>query len=110
MYECSIYNYGSSIFNINGTEPLYRQNVNEVARIIFTQNDVYENKKINKKLVYLRTSNNPNPIINICFSSDNSAKRYINANKNMLLNNFGNFGNDYFYEVCIFSHDDIRAV
>lgn len=84
--------------------------MNEVARIIFTQNNVYENKKINKQLIYLRTFNNPNPIINICFSSNSSVKRYIKANKDILLNNFCNSGNDYFYEECVFSHNDVRAV
>ena len=46
MYECVIYDYGSSIFNKNGYEKQYRHNVNEIHRITFTQDDVYENKKI----------------------------------------------------------------
>lgn len=110
MYECVIYNYGSSIFNKDGYEKRYRPNVNEIQRITFTQDDVYENKKITKCLIYLTTANNPNPIVNICFASDSSVKRYIKANKVWLSNNFGKLGEDYFYQQCIFSHDDVRAI
>jgi hypothetical protein len=49
-------------------------------------------------------------MINVCFSSLSSMKRYVKNNKIMLLDNFGKLGQDYQIEIVTFSHDDIRAV
>lgn len=48
MYECVIYEYGTGIFNTNDKQKRYRQIVNEIGRVYFTQDDVYENKNVNK--------------------------------------------------------------
>jgi len=109
MYECSIYDLGHSIFNIDGQEKRYRQNANEIQRITFTQNDVYENKKIIRCLIFFVNCDNSNPIINICFASFGSANKFIKANKTMMLNNFGKFGENYFCKICSFSHNIVEC-
>jgi hypothetical protein len=48
MYECVLYEYGSGIFNDQINVKKYRNDVNEKARIYFSKDDVYENKKIKK--------------------------------------------------------------
>lgn len=52
MYECVIYENDFSIFNIECKEKRYKKNTHEIIRFIFTKVQVYENKKINKKLWY----------------------------------------------------------
>jgi hypothetical protein len=109
MYECILYESDNGIFNVENKLKKYRQ-INEKLRIIFNDDDVYENKKPTKRLIYLRTSQSLQPIINICFTSDASVTRYIKNNKLMLLNNYGKLGTDYYYEMLLFSHLDRRAV
>ena len=48
-------------------------------------------------LIYLRTYDNPNPIINVYFASYSSAKRYVKTNKNFLLENYGKLGHEGYF-------------
>lgn len=73
---CVIYDCGSSIFNKPDKISKYRQNAVETLRFNVDENDIYKNMKPSKTLIYLRTKNNPNPIVNIFFTSMNSAKEY----------------------------------
>ena len=77
----------------------------EIIRFIFTKDQVYENKKINKKLWYLTTNTEYlYPMINICFDSVSSLMRYLKNNKDIMLNKFGILGENYYIDNLIFSH------
>lgn len=105
MYECILYDYGNWIFNIENKVKKYRQGVIETHRFYCNENEIYENKKPSNMLIYLRTYDNPNPIINVYFASYSSAKRYVKTNKNFLFENYGKLGHEgYFFESLIFSH------
>lgn len=109
MYECVVYKYGSGIFNKESTSKKYRHDVIETFRFNCHDIEIYENKKPTNTILYLRRENDPNPIINVYFTSENSYKKYAKNNKEMLLKNYGKIGEDYFFEKLIYSHDDIRA-
>lgn len=111
LYTVIIYEYGNGIFNTDKSLPKYRTGVNEIIRINFTNDDVYENKKISSVLLYLvRDDGTHLPMINLCFASHNSLKRYIKDNKAMLENNYGKLGTDYYIEDVLFSHNDTRTI
>lgn len=109
MYECIIYQNDFGIFNIECKEKRYKQNTPEIIRFIFTKDQVYENKKINKKLWYFVKKEDSYPIINICFSSHSSLMRYYKNNKDELLNKYGKLGENYFIDYLIFSHFESEA-
>lgn len=110
MFECIIYSHGNGIFNTDDKVKKYRQGVIETNRFYCDKNEIYENKKPSKKLIYLRTGNNQNPIINVYFTSESSAKRYVKNNEQYLLDNFGKLGENYFFEILLFSHLDSRTI
>ena len=81
--ECIIYESGSSIFNYaDKPNKKYRVDVNIISQININQQDIYENKKVDRRIKYLYTKNNrTQPMINIFFASDASLNRFIKLNK-----------------------------
>lgn len=108
MYECVIYNCGK-IYNTDDEVKKYIPNQNEIHRFYCNIDNMYENKKPSKTIFYLRTFDNPNPIVNVYFRTINLAKKYVKNNKEFLLENYGKLGCNYYLESLIFSHLDPRV-
>jgi len=109
--EIVSYDYGSGTFNfVDNPNKKYRQNVNIVNRTLINKEDIYENKKIHKKIIYFRHKNNYGPMINVFFATDASAKRYLKINKQMLVDTYGKLWEDFYYDGCILADLDRRAV
>lgn len=110
MIECVIYENGSMIYNTDTMQSKYRTGVQEIARVYFNQDEIYENKKPNKVIWYLCVNNTMLPMIQLCFVSEASLNRYIKLNKKYLIENFGEYGKDYFREGFTNSHMDVQTV
>lgn len=109
--ECIIYENSSGIFNFDNKIKKYRPNYGERFIVIyFSLENVYENKKIDKYLIYLANKYTKLPIVNVCFASVASANRFIKNNKEYLLNHFGQLNIHYYLESVLFSHYDYRSV
>lgn len=109
--EIISYCYGSGIFNfIDEPNKKYRQNVNIVNISLINKEDIYENKKITNKIIYLRQENEYKPMINIFFASIASAKKYLKTNKLIIEETYGKLGTNFYFESFILSDFDVRAV
>lgn len=104
------YENGSRIFNfIDEPNKKYIPDVNVVNISLINKEDIYENKKIHNKIMYLEQENNCGPMINIFFSSIASVKKYVKSNKLMLEEKYGKFGKDYHFKIFLLSEFDSRA-
>src|SRR5579872_3835228 len=108
-FECINYLYGSSIFNFDNKEKRYRHGIAIKCKFTVRQDQIYENKKVTKNIIYFYKKLENKPMINVFFASGASLNRYLKINKNTIAQEFGKLGKDFYINTYNFSHYDRRA-